>query len=449
MNDHEGSMLDDMAVLKNGDVYDYDGQSWIYFTNVKGKDGTDGTHIYLNGDDTSNAQVNDIRIIDGVISSWTGTEWVVKENIRGSRIETTQETNPDNVPLAPVDDILIDKSGNLYQATSESWEFVTNLRGPSGTSDGSSIRVDTYKCPGNGGKTSAGIVFNDLVSRGIYDYVTAPFGGGANIAQLPDGTQTHGICRGECATDFQKQRTQGWQVASGKNSCLVGGNANAAQGEGSGVLCGRNSIVNINSSDSFVGSGDGNKIYNFIYSSILCGKNNTMGDPQQTSSSTIQSSIILTGQNNIVTHGSCVVSGNYLNSTISGQVLFGQYNQDKSHYTPSVDAKTNPILGTPQGTPNSETLFVLANGNENNPKNVFVVTKDGDVYIRGGLFYIDTTRGGDGGLTIENYCNQGNDTKNEFANRVNDLENEVIALKQENQSLKERLSRIEKILMMR
>ena len=77
------------------------------------------------------------------------------------------------------------------------------------------------------------VAANRLIVKGSgsnIDYVASPKGTGANLSQLPDSGTGGGNKRGTYATDWQKERDNANQVASGNYSSIGGGRKNRASG---------------------------------------------------------------------------------------------------------------------------------------------------------------------------------------------------------------------------
>lgn len=126
------------------------------------------------------------------------------------------------------------------------------------SSDGDTVTIDATG--GGGGLTlfaesrsvaapNATVPVHALTALGAeanIDFVIAPKGTGAIVAQVPDGTVAGGNKRGAGAVDLQTTRTAATQVASGPNSFAAGlrslasGNASVAVGQAcsaTGVGC--------------------------------------------------------------------------------------------------------------------------------------------------------------------------------------------------------------------
>ena len=125
------------------------------------------------------------------------------------------------------------------------------------------------------------------------DYVASPKGTGANLSQLPDSGTGGGNKRGTYATDWQKERDNANQVASGNYSSIGGGRKNRASG---------------------------------IYSHIGGGQQNT---------ATGHADVVAGGEDSDATGGNSTVGGGYLNKAQSSgtTVAGGVYNTAAQSYT--------------------------------------------------------------------------------------------------------------------
>ena len=118
------------------------------------------------------------------------------------------------------------------------------------------------------------------------DYVASPKGTGSNLSQLPDSGTGGGNKRGTYATDWQKERDNANQVASGNYSSIGGGRKNRASG---------------------------------LYSHIGGGQQNT---------ATGHAAVVAGGEDSDATGGNSTVGGGYLNKAESSgtTVAGGVYN---------------------------------------------------------------------------------------------------------------------------
>jgi hypothetical protein len=138
--------------------------------------------------------------------------------------------------------------------------------------------------------------------------VIAPNGTGALVASIPDGTATGGNARGNKAIDFQINRSNFSQVASGEESMILGGNNNRASGYHSLAAGGQNNA-----------SG---------YTSIAIGENCTA----------TASYAISLGNNNTVSSNNSTVSGGQSNTASTNThatVVGGHTNTSSGQYAVS------------------------------------------------------------------------------------------------------------------
>ncbi|GAA5482049.1 hypothetical protein [Haloferula sargassicola] len=146
------------------------------------------------------------------------------------------------------------------------------------------------------------------------DLAITPKGTGSLLAQVPDNTTTGGSKRGLNATDWQRERNNATQVASGSNSAIGGGIRNKASGTSSTVAGGN---TNTASGDySAVGGGESNTAA-ATDSFVGGGKQNTTNGTYSTVSGGYSNTASGTGAT--IAGGSlCTASGNYSYATGSG-----------------------------------------------------------------------------------------------------------------------------------
>ena len=98
---------------------------------------------------------------------------------------------------------------------------------------------------------------NRLIATGSasnIDYVASPKGTGANLAQLPDGASSGGNKRGNYAVDWQKDRSNANQVASGSFAVIGGGQRNRVSGYPCSTIAGGQDCT-VTGGNGFVGGG--------------------------------------------------------------------------------------------------------------------------------------------------------------------------------------------------
>jgi hypothetical protein len=170
------------------------------------------------------------------------------------------------------------------------------------------------------------------------DIALTPKGAGGISAQVADGTVTGGDKRGQYAVDFQMRRDASYQVASGFNSCIVGGHSNAVSGQQSFIGAGY-----YNSTDgvgTFIGAGVGNAIQSGTnFSGIVCGVNNSITNTY---------CCILGGTGNVAS-GSNSAMGGGSNNTASGDyssIMGGIYNTASGGYSTIGGGYSNTASGS-------------------------------------------------------------------------------------------------------
>ena len=142
--------------------------------------------------------------------------------------------------------------------------------------------------------------------------------------------------RGEDSIDLQGYRDLATEVASGKNSVLVGGYSNTASGENSGVITGGKNIAS--GGKSFVAGGFTNTASSRS-SVVIGGENNTASS---------RSSVVIGGENNTASTAvkSAVVGGSA--NTATGLASFiggGQNNEALAQYAGVLGGTGNVASG--------------------------------------------------------------------------------------------------------
>lgn len=148
---------------------------------------------------------------------------------------------------------------------------------------------------------------------GQADAVFSPQGGGANLAQTPDGGQNGGNKRGTWATDWQKSRSSASQVASGANATISGGSGNTANGDSAVVGGGQGN--NASGAKAAIGGGY-NNFASGTYNAVGGGSWNSLGNT---------GSAVGGGNDNAATGDYACIPGGSEASTrgIRGKMAFG------------------------------------------------------------------------------------------------------------------------------
>lgn len=139
------------------------------------------------------------------------------------------------------------------------------------------------------------------------DAVVSPKGTGALIAQIPDGTTTAGNKRGTGATDWQKNRTNAAQVASG-NGATIGGGINSTSSANQTTVAGG---ANNQATGNFGTVGGGNTNVNSSVSGTISGGANNAAN-------TNQGTTIGGGEDNVASGIRATVAGGYFNISNGG-----------------------------------------------------------------------------------------------------------------------------------
>ena len=347
----QGTQQGDLMILFDGELYQWNTQSKSWNdtnVNIKGEPGEQGDP----GDPGQ----------DGP----PGEEGPPGED--GSQIFVEQSGEP--LPVGKDGDILIGSDGYLYIWEDNVWyKTTTSIKGPpgdGGTSEYGEIKNGGEVCDG---KISVGIILTDPDNTDDINYIAAPKGKGANIAQFPGGDTLGGNCRGNYATDFQKVRESPTQVASGEGSVLVGGSSNTAGAKYSGVFVGYgNSLVgNVsgNYGNNAILSGNHNILgARTINTTILNGSDNhinddkTITDVKNVSIMSSESSILKRGIENV-----SILSG--LSHTIDGNITNSSIVSGNGHsITETVD--NSVILSGSNNTVTNTVNFSLIGSGEKN-----------------------------------------------------------------------------------
>lgn len=147
-------------------------------------------------------------------------------------------------------------------------------------------------------------------------------------------------------------------VASGKNSAVIGGFANDAINDNDVVIGGDyNTAKSVGNYGSMVIGGNGN-IANGNYSTIIGGGDNTTN---------ASSSVIIAGSN-CITNGANGLATGYYVTALQYQLAIGHYNNTNT-------ATENDFTGAGSGT-----SFVIGNGTKGSNSNAFRVRSDGQIY---------------------------------------------------------------------
>ncbi|MDP2244003.1 hypothetical protein [Pseudomonas sp.] len=204
---------------------------------------TDAERIKL-GDVAAGAQVN---VATNLAQGTRTTTTVVIESSTGEDATLDAATDTlagvmsaaDKVVVAGVPDALAAKQDTLISAT--------NIKTLNGQTLLGSGNIELEAGGGGGGgltyfedsrstaSPNAAVPVHALTALGDeanIDFVIAPKGTGAILAQVPDGASTGGNKRGQGSVDLQLQRSSAAQVASGNRSFLAG-STNTASGAAS------------------------------------------------------------------------------------------------------------------------------------------------------------------------------------------------------------------------
>lgn len=230
-------------------------------------------------------------------------------------------------------------------------------------------------------------------------------GGGATLAQIPDGAASGGDKRGLYATDLQKKRSVSTSVAAAPYSVLLGGENNKIEGlpgwsfqEYSVIVGGKNNSIGAqgtgqDSPYNFVGGGSANSAGGGQYGVVVGGRGNSSrggsgggiggavvgGDGNSASANlsfigagylnaaSRDSAAVVGGRNNTASGNWSTVlggQGNVANS--QGQLSGGHYSYAFADADPDDPISTDPLLtlgnGTGTGASSSNALTLLKDG---------------------------------------------------------------------------------------
>ena len=158
------------------------------------------------------------------------------------------------------------------------------------------------------------------------DFAIIAKGTGATLAQIPNLSASGGNKRGQYATDWQKERGQAAQVASGNNSTIGGGGSNTASGTHSTVAGGQSNSAS--SSWATVGGGTGNFAGN-AYAAVGGGQNNNIGGAYTTIAGGLNNNAsgsyaaIAGGINNVASNTGATIGGGGSNTANSTYAIVG------------------------------------------------------------------------------------------------------------------------------
>ena len=222
--------------------------------------------------------------------------------------------------------------------------------------------------------TDAGSVFTPSGTGTDLGIVLQPKGNGYLSADQPDSTTTGGNARGSYAIDWQADRNNAAQVASGNSAVIAGGQGNTASGDYA-VIAGGQSNTASGSYYSSVAGGAFNTASN-TYASVVGGLNNTAsgyassvaGGRDNTASSNYSS--VAGGYDNTASGQASSVAGGYSNIAPSyAETVMGSY---ATTYTPASTTAFNA----------NDYMFRVGNGTGTAARSdAFQVRKDGRVTI--------------------------------------------------------------------
>jgi hypothetical protein len=185
------------------------------------------------------------------------------------------------------------------------------------------------------------------------DFVAAPKGAGAILAQVPTGTTLGGNKRGISSVDFQMTRSSASQVAAGNNSFIGGGQNNTTTGPSwySGIVAGSNNRIDGAGGGfyyQFIGAGNNNNITFSYNSTIVAGQSNNIGNVLPYS----HGSFIGAGESNTVNGEYSAITAGQSNIILSNHTFIGsgQSNSSYSTYGAISGGFTNSTLTTASQT---------------------------------------------------------------------------------------------------
>jgi len=168
-----------------------------------------------------------------------------------------------------------------------------------------------------------------LASTTNADFVIAPKGTGALLAQIPDNTSAGGNKRGTNAVDWQRVRVYNPnEVASGGSSAIIGGYGNKATAYASTVLGGG---LNTSSGESSISGGYGNVAGGFACMSIGY-QNNASGNGS-----------VAFGSLNIVSNEQSVAigNGNNVSGVVSAAIGASNIVSGSGYYSAAIGLQNN------------------------------------------------------------------------------------------------------------
>ena len=180
------------------------------------------------------------------------------------------------------------------------------------------------------------------------DAVLEPKGTGAILAQLPDNATSGGNKRGDRAVDWQLNRNNANQVASGEYAVIGGGQRNRVAGYPCSTVAGGQDCKITSGGNSFIGGGYLNTCSGSAGSTILAGTYNTCDDAYST---------IIGHRAKSRWRGSIIFGANA--STAIGNN--GGEQSSITHYKGSTTNATATTIGTAGNTPDTLRSITLPN----------------------------------------------------------------------------------------
>lgn len=188
--------------------------------------------------------------------------------------------------------------------------------------------------------TVPAISFTATSSETDIDAVLAAKGGGATLAQTPNGAAAGGNKRGASATDWQKSRSAAAEVASGTGSTISGGSSNTASVSYSTVGGG----ISNKATNSYATVGGGNL-------NTASGTNATVGGGEVNEASGTAATIGGGSANNATSTNTAVAGGASNNATARGAAIAGGESNTASGEYSSINGG---LQGTARGSYGAE-----------------------------------------------------------------------------------------------
>jgi len=207
-------------------------------------------------------------------------------------------------------------------------------------------------------------------------------GTGATLAQIPTNDNVGGAKRGNVATDWQKERSDATQVASGPASTIGGGYNNTASGSTATIAGGGNGVAS--GIQSTIGGGTLN---------VVSGTQSTIGGGYDNSASNDKSTVGGGHQNRTTGYASTIGGGYSISATGNYSMVGGGLSNTVSQSyatigggTSNTASQTATTVGGGQGNTASNTYAFVGGGYQNTASGYSSVVVGGSGNTASGIY---------------------------------------------------------------